>query len=96
MRHEVELPDELAPDTARMVLTMADRMGAKLAQKQEAKGTSWRTCSWYYLKQQLYLHLMKGDPVDVANFCAMLLAQDKDTRPDVSVEFCGVRMEADR
>ena len=53
---------------------LAAAMKEKLA-KQRAKGyQGWETCEEVRLQKLLYAHVDKGDPVDVANFCAFLLS----------------------
>lgn len=65
-------PDDAAVDA------LATAMKAKLA-KQRAKGYGgWDDkvqCSQQFLSALLRRHVDKGDPVDVANFCAFLLAR---------------------
>lgn len=65
-------PDDAAVDA------LATAMKAKLA-KQRAKGYGgWNDkvqCSQQFLSALLRRHVDKGDPVDVANFCAFLLAR---------------------
>jgi len=64
-------PDDAAVDA------LAATMKAKLA-KQRAKGYSgWGTpeCTQQRLSDMLRAHVDKGDPVDVANFCAFLAAR---------------------
>lgn len=63
-------PDDLAVDA------LAAAMKAKLA-RQRAKGYGgWDTdCTQQRLSDLLRGHVDKGDPVDVANFCAFLLAR---------------------
>lgn len=64
-------PDDAAVDA------LAATMKAKLA-KQRAKGYSgWDTpeCTQQHLSDMLRAHVDKGDPVDVANFCAFLAAR---------------------
>ena len=53
----------------------ADAMKAKLAQKRAEGRGGWDRkdeCTEHDLNVMLYEHLLKGDPVDVANFCMML------------------------
>lgn len=63
-------PDDAAVDA------LAALMKAKLA-KQRAKGYGgWDTdCTQQRLSEMLRKHVDKGDPVDVANFCAFLVAR---------------------
>jgi len=67
---EPQHPDDAAVDA------LAVLMKAKLA-KQRGKGYSgWDTdCTQQHLSNLLRGHVDKGDPVDVANFCAFLLAR---------------------
>lgn len=74
---ECDHPDNLAVDR------FAEKMRAKMARSREVKGRSgWDDpdrCSLVDLRNELYAHLAKGDPVDVANFCMMLDARGVGT-----------------
>lgn len=59
-------PDDLAIDR------FAAAMKAKMAKKRADGRGGWESCPIADLRQMLYEHLNKGDPVDVANFCMML------------------------
>lgn len=51
----------------------AAAMKKKLRFAREHKGRGgWQDCSPEELRKMLVEHLLKGDPVDVANFCMML------------------------
>lgn len=67
-----------------MVDNLAAAMKAKMA-AQRAKGyAGWddpRECPTERLQAALADHVLKGDPVDVANFCGMLLARGEGTAP---------------
>lgn len=67
-----EHPDNLAVDK------LASAMKVKL-EKQRSKGYSgWdKDCTQERLSQLLREHLDKGDPVDVANFCAFLFYREE-------------------
>jgi len=70
-------PDDVA------VHALAAAMKAKLA-RQRAKGYSgWNTeeCTQQRLSDMLRAHVGKGDPVDVANFCAFLGARGEGIAP---------------
>ena len=55
---------------------LAYRMKAKLAKQRENGYGGWDTdCTQERLSELLRQHVDKGDPVDVANFCAFLLAR---------------------
>ena len=57
----------------------------KLA-KQRAKGFSgWEECSNRELAERLVRHVIKGDPVDIANF-AMFLLENRGAPRDVKAE----------
>lgn len=53
---------------------LAQAMKAKLAKKREQGYSGWVDCDSKHLSQLLREHVDKGDPVDVANFCAFLLS----------------------
>ena len=72
-------PDDAAVDA------LVAMMKAKLA-KQRAKGYGgWNTqeCSQQRLSDMLRDHVAKGDPVDVANFCAFLVARGEGIQAEV-------------
>lgn len=75
--HQLEEPSSGHPDDI-AVDALAALMKAKLA-KQRAKGYGgWNDkaqCNQQHLSSLLRNHVDKGDPVDVANFCAMLSAR---------------------
>lgn len=77
VRREMFSPETVVhPDDA-AVDALAMQMKAKLA-KQRAKGYSgWddSECTREWLSKLLREHVHKGDPVDVANFCAFLSAR---------------------
>ncbi|GAB2704176.1 hypothetical protein [Comamonas sediminis] len=78
---------EVHPDDA-AVDALAAKMKAKLA-KQRAKGYGgWDTpeCSQPRLSAMLRDHVAKGDPVDVANFCAFLAARGEGIEAGVQTE----------
>lgn len=65
--------DELAVD--KLSIAMLEKLAAKAALG--ARG--WETCSEERLRLLLQTAVNKGDPVDIANYCAMLYWQR--TRP---------------
>ena len=73
--HQIAEPAAVHPDDV-AVDALAALMKAKLA-KQRGKGYSgWDTdCTQEHLSNLLRSHVNKGDPVDVANFCAFLAAR---------------------
>ena len=54
---------------------LAQAMKSKLAKKREQGYHGWATCKHGDLVQLLINHVDKGDPIDVANFCAFLFAR---------------------
>lgn len=53
---------------------LAEAMKAKLAKKRAQGYGGWEGCDPVHLSTLLVEHIVKGDPVDVANFCAFLFA----------------------
>lgn len=84
--HPAALPVPAHPDDA-AVDALATLMKAKLA-KQRAKGYGgWDTdCTRERLSELLRGHVDKGDPVDVANFCAFLSARGEGIAPETSTQ----------
>lgn len=67
--------DTIHPDDA-AVDALCAAMKAKLREARETKSRGgWETCHPADLSQMLREHVEKGDPVDVANFCAFLFAK---------------------
>lgn len=62
-------PDDVAVDS------FAAAMKVKLALAREKGRSGWEACSPEDLSRMLREHVDKGDPRDVANFCAFLWAQ---------------------
>lgn len=75
MKIEVEIPDELHQDTADLVAMFAGAMADKLKIAQEKYGYSdgWKDTHWEReCANKLIEHIKKGDPRDVANYCAFM------------------------
>lgn len=69
--------DTIHPDDA-AVDALCAAMKAKLREAREKKSRGgWETCHHVDLSQMLREHVEKGDPIDVANFCAFLFAKAK-------------------
>lgn len=67
--------DSIHPDDA-AVDALCAAMKTKLREAREKKSRGgWETCHHIDLSQMLREHVEKGDPVDVANFCAFLFAK---------------------
>ena len=54
---------------------LADDMKKRLDKKRDEGRRGWHTCSEDELSNLLTQSLEKGNPVDIANFCAFLLAR---------------------
>ncbi len=68
-------PAHLHADTARLVVLFAAAMARKFAQAEKKYGytNGWKEKGWMdECRAQLLEHLAKGDPRDVANYCAFL------------------------
>lgn len=71
-----QLPDPPVRHTDDIAVDrFAAAMKAKLAEKRRQGYTGWdnkHDCSREHLVGLLHRHIVKGDPIDVANFCMML------------------------
>jgi|GEM_PF-1465779 len=72
---EFEQPPTQADIDNEAVDKLAQAMKNKLAEKREQGYHGWETCKHGDLVQLLINHVDKGDPIDVANFCAFLFAR---------------------
>ena len=72
---EFEQPPTQADIDNAAVDKLAQAMKSKLAKKREQGYHGWETCKHGDLVQLLINHVDKGDPIDVANFCAFLFAR---------------------
>lgn len=72
---EFEKPPTQADIDNEAVDKLAQAMKNKLAKKREQGYHGWETCKHGDLVQLLINHVDKGDPIDVANFCAFLFAR---------------------
>ena len=74
-RIEFEQPPTQEDIDNEAVDKLAQAMKNKLAKKREQGYKGWETCKHGDLVQLLINHVDKGDPIDVANFCAFLFAR---------------------
>lgn len=74
-RIDFEQPPTHADIDNEAVDKLAQAMKDKLAEKREQGYHGWATCKHGDLVQLLINHVDKGDPIDVANFCAFLFAR---------------------
>lgn len=78
----VPYPSKLHPDTARLVSKLAFRLAIKLRKAEQKYGYSdgWRDDRWKdECQKALAEHVVKGDPLDVAAYCAFCLHHDWPT-----------------
>lgn len=81
---EPVLSDELHPDTAKLIRRFARALGNKLlaAQRKYGYGNSWLDDDWQNkCREELLRHITKGDPRDVAAYCAFMWHHDWSTAP---------------
>lgn len=76
MKVEIDLPDELHRDSAELVAQFASALARKLRESERKYGftNTWKTdTSWRgECADQLVQHVAKGDPLDVAAYCAFM------------------------
>lgn len=73
----------------------ARKMKAKLAKKRAEGYDNWRKCPINDLKDGLYQHLSKGDPIDVANYCMFLNARQETTDNPNNITTVTARLNTD-
>jgi hypothetical protein len=81
-RHTFIAPGDLHPDSVELIAAFATAMAAKLRKAQIKYGYSngWKDPNWMdECRQKLVEHLAKGDPRDVANYCAFLWHHGEST-----------------
>lgn len=72
---DLELPEGLHPDTRRLVHDFAKALGDKLhrAEKKYGYSNGWLATDWEdKCRSNMLAHIGKGDPLDVAAFCAFM------------------------
>lgn len=75
MQFEIDLPDDLNPDTKLLIASFAEALGEKLhaAEKKYGYSNGWKQDDWMReCRAKLREHMEKGDPRDVAAYCAFL------------------------
>jgi len=78
----IKIPITLHPDTAKLVIRFASALAAKLRKAEIKYGfeNHWQEVDWMdECRAKLREHLEKGDPLDVANFCAFLWHHNEST-----------------
>jgi len=89
--------DDLNPHTKNLVVRFARAMAKKLLAAEVKYGYTdgWRTEDWMdECRAQLRKHIDKGDPVDVANYCAFLWYH-KESTASPPVEETFLKIERD-
>lgn len=79
-----EGPIPLHPDTEALVQRFAEAMRNKMAKAERKYGYSnlWANSDWMEeCRAKLVEHLHKGDPLDVANYCAFLWHHGEHCKP---------------
>lgn len=83
--YSIGLPGDLAGSTTVLVVDTANLMGQKLMKSQLRYGDNWktRTDQWggIDMRHQAFHHMLKGDPIDVANYMAFLQHHKEASRP---------------
>lgn len=81
------------PDLERQAL---DKLFAAMIEKVYSKYLDgwfgFADCTEEHMNKLLTMHIRKGDPVDVANFCAFLLFNNQKTREDPEVELLRMQL----
>lgn len=75
MRQEIQLPVALHEDTQKLVVEFAEALAKKLmaAQKKYGYNNGWKHDDWEHrCGEELIEHVQKGDPRDVAAYCAFM------------------------
>lgn len=75
MKIEINVPKNLHPKTRALVAAFAEAMADKLrrAELKHDFTDGWSEPDWQGMcREEMIAHLLKGDPVDVANYCAFM------------------------
>jgi hypothetical protein len=81
----IGVPADLHEDTTTLVAGFAKAMAEKLRASEVKHGFSlnWKRPTWRVeCQEDLLKHIAKGDPIDVANFCAFLWHHKWETRAE--------------
>lgn len=84
MKRVITLPDDLHSDTANLVVDFAEALAEKLKVAQDKYGyaAGWKDTDWEAeCRLNLYEHAEKGDPRDVAAYCAFMWYHGWPTNP---------------
>ncbi|WP_434117054.1 hypothetical protein [Klebsiella michiganensis] len=89
------VPEGLNPETADLVLRFASALADKLykAEQKYGRSTDWMKSDWYDdCLQSLWEHIAKGDPRDVAAYCAFMWWHGWSTKPAEGLESRTVKL----
>ena len=85
----VKLPDDLHPDTQELVIDFCTAMAEKLYKAQLKYGydADWKQDGWpSQCQAHFHQHIAKGDPRDVAAYCAFMWWHGWSTKPAEGLE----------
>lgn len=85
MKSKINIPNKLHPETKRLVRGFAEALAEKLHAAEQKYGYSdgWQTTEWIETgecRAKLMKHIAKGDPRDVAAYCAFLWYHGASTK----------------
>ncbi len=83
MKFEIEIPAQLSPPTRSLVVCFAEALAAKLRKAEQKYGyrDGWATAEWEAeCRAHLHEHMEKGDPLDVAAYCAFMWRRGWSTK----------------
>ena len=84
----IHLPAQLHSDTAGLVVKFAEALAEKLtkAQKEYGYTNGWKRDDWREAcSEELLKHVQKGDPRDVAAYCAFMWHHNWRTSLSIAV-----------
>ncbi|HBQ1349533.1 TPA: ead/Ea22-like family protein [Klebsiella pneumoniae] len=85
----VKLPDDLHPDTQELVIDFCTALAEKLYKAQLKYGydADWKNDGWpSQCQAHFHQHIVKGDPRDVAAYCAFMWWHGWSTKPAEGLE----------
>lgn len=86
MKIEIEIPNGLNKDTVILVQRFAEEMAFKLRKAEHKYGytNKWKYDDWSNeCFDSMITHLFKGDPTDVAIYCAFMWYHNWSTTPRI-------------
>lgn len=91
MKTIIHIPKSLHPETKKLVRGFAKALAEKLHAAEQKYGYSdgWQTTEWVEngeCRAKLMKHIAKGDPRDVAAYCAFLWYHGASTKRDANTK----------